>query len=335
MNNLKNESCWCFTVFCQFHCDYCGKRYLSDKEQRVYLSSHDSNTHSFFLSFFIWARCLCGFGEWVFPFLQRGFMSFIFFEVWEVEKERTNIVLIFTNSTITFNWIDFFWISTASNFPKYQPNTDNGACVGKYLKHLYLRGNGKFRILFEISCFTYKFVLNFDPLIIESVPFYNFRTLRFKHSKTWSIQNVKLSFISRIQSKYATQFCLSPIEQINLWTGKYGSKTNQVNEFNFIYFSINASSQSALINIYVCYLQCDCYAFFDSGFELNPKLVSFELTSFIPELTSIAAVEGSIKIFSIHSTVSGLLHMKMSMWWITHGLFPIKYKSCLVASIKS
>lgn len=172
--------------------------------------------------------------------------------------------------------------------------------------------------------FTYKFVLNFDPLIIESAPFYNFRTLRFKHSKTWSIQNVKLSFISRIQSKYATQFCLSPIEQINLWTGKCGSKTNQVNKFNFICFkySINASSQSALINLYVCNLQCDCYVFFDSGFELNPKMVSFEMTAFIPEVTSIAAVEGTIKIFSIHSTLSGLLHMKMSMWWITDDLFP-------------
>lgn len=52
---------------------------------------------------------------------------------------------------------------------------------------------------------------------------------------------------------------------------------------------------------------------FDRGFELNRNMTSFEIKFFEPEITAIALMEGTIKLFSTDWTVSGITHTTISM----------------------
>lgn len=52
---------------------------------------------------------------------------------------------------------------------------------------------------------------------------------------------------------------------------------------------------------------------FNRGLELNPAVKSFEITFFLPEMTSIAAFEASVKLLLIDSQVHGFTESKISM----------------------
>lgn len=50
------------------------------------------------------------------------------------------------------------------------------------------------------------------------------------------------------------------------------------------------------------------------GLQLNPHLKRFEITFFVADITSVAAVEGSVKLFSIEIPVHGFTHTTLSMF---------------------
>lgn len=53
---------------------------------------------------------------------------------------------------------------------------------------------------------------------------------------------------------------------------------------------------------------------FDRGFAFNPNMMSFETITFVPDVTSIATIEGTMKVFSIDAIASGRTVTKISMF---------------------
>lgn len=75
----------------------------------------------------------------------------------------------------------------------------------------------------------------------------------------------------------------------------------------FFYFEIFELPQSA-------YMLYNCSGFsFNRGLEPNPNMVIFEVTCFLPEVTSIATVEGTVTLLSIDKTTSGFTDTRISM----------------------